>query len=127
MPLTGKCSAPVISSQSASADRCRRAHRRDRDGDGGSPAPAAAPRFPVDDYAGWVDLGTGLSLCVGKGVDLVDAVAEEYGVALSVPDGAIAGSSASPDGTASSGSVSADTRAAASTVISVIYDDASYA
>lgn len=75
---------------------------------------------PTADHACWADLDSGLSLCVGKGVDLVAAVAEEYGVYLRVPEGAI------PDSSGSSVPQPAETRVAVSTVISVIYDNASY-
>lgn len=86
-----------------------------------SATPSAPASAPASGYACWADLSTGLSLCVDEGVDLVAAVAREYGVRLAVPDGAIPGSLAS-----SARLGSADPRATASTVISVIYDNTSY-
>jgi len=89
----------------------------------GAAGPASADDTgSTGDYACWSDLGSGLSLCVDEGVDLVDAVAQEYGVNLVVPDGAIPGS------TAPSARLGSDARARSttSTVISVIYDNTSY-
>lgn len=89
----------------------------------GAAGPASADDSESNgDYACWSDLGSGLSLCVDEGVDLVDAVARAYGVRLVVPDGAIPGSrraSALADGAVGA-------RATTSTVISVIYDNTSY-
>lgn len=90
---------------------------------GGAALPArATERTGEAEYACWADLGTGLSLCVDEGVDLVAAVALEYGVSLAVPDGVIPGS------TRSSARIAAGAAEAAtlSTVISVIYDNTSY-
>jgi hypothetical protein len=93
----------------------------------GSAAPAAAADpVPDDSYACWADLGTGLSLCVAQGVDLVAAVADEYGVYLTVPAGAIPDSAGSAGPTQLFESRSADARATTAAVISVIYDNASY-
>jgi len=92
----------------------------------GAAGPASAAGLPTADYACWADLGTGASLCVDRGVDLVAAVARERGVLLTVPDGAIPGSLRASARSASTGAATAGTAAVASTVISVIYDNSGY-
>lgn len=92
----------------------------------GAAGPAVAAGLPTADYACWADLGTGASLCVDRGVDLVAAVARERGVLLTVPDGAIPGSLPASARSASTGAATAGTAAVASTVISVIYDNSGY-
>jgi hypothetical protein len=92
----------------------------------GAASPASAASLPNADYSCWADLGTGASLCVDRGVDLVAAVARERGVLLKAPDGAIPGSLPESARQASAGAGTGGTALVASTVISVIYDNSGY-
>jgi hypothetical protein len=71
----------------------------------------------------WVDAGSGDSLCVAPGADLVAAVARERGIRLVVPDGTtIGGIRTSAARTAALGAQSLQ----ATTVLSILYDGLDY-
>jgi hypothetical protein len=93
---------------------------------GGGAANAASTSDDTDaNYSCWIDLSTNESLCVGEGVDLIAAVAEEAGVQISVPDDMPVGGFTASRARAASTFAVANT-AATKTVISAIYDDINY-
>lgn len=83
----------------------------------------APPPVAADDESCWYAVDTGQSLCVKTGEDLVAAVAEEKGVQLVVPDGAVVSGirvDARREALLSPASVQV------SVALSTIYDDAGY-
>ena len=88
-------------------------------------AASAAPTASPSNYSCWESGTTGKSVCVDKGQDLVQAVAEQAGVRLVVPADAVIGGiavSSSERSIAAKGIVTPF----AEVVISILYDDANY-
>ncbi len=73
----------------------------------------------------WADLDTGQSLCVPDGVSLISAVEAATGQNISIPAGTVIGGVKVSSGLASAALLKTNA-AAASHIVSAIYDDVSY-
>jgi len=95
---------------------------------GATSASAAAPKAEpaaVPQASCWLDITTGQSLCVPDGVDLVSAVEATTGTIISLPDDTVVGGVRVSAGQASASLLSTQS-AAASHVVSELFDDINY-